>query len=272
MAAAACRAYLQRVSIRENAKAATTARNHPAPWLLASIATFGVVAGATWFGGTVAQRHFMDVAEREYVAGSALAQLEDGTIELQAALEGAMDGTDTLSPDEAEDMVDALDRAFARYLASPVPLDERQRGDYAYTQYREWRNGYVMPAIMALRGGGPLVAPTTGAALRTQGLRENPSAGGPISQLAAATGERQRRTMESAALTYNRTNAVLTTFGLIGILGAMAAGSAAIARAAGRDGHELEAATLAAEEAAAWTFAEADDDAPSAALATPARD
>ncbi|MFN8506274.1 MAG: hypothetical protein U0547_01755 [Dehalococcoidia bacterium] len=259
------------MSVRGNEKTATTARNHPAPWLLASIATFGIVAGATWFGGTVAQRHFMDVAQREYVAGTALAQLANGAIELQAALEGAMDGTDALTPEEAEDMVDALDRAFARYLASPVPLDERQRGDYAYTQYREWRNGYVMPAIAALRGGGPLVAPTMGVALRTQGLRENPSAGGPITQLAAASGERQRQTMERAAVTYNRTNAILTTFGLLGILGAMVAGSAAIARATGRDGHDLDAAAIAAEEAASWTFARADDGA-TAALATPARD
>lgn len=271
MAAVSHRAYLQRVSIRGNDKTATTARNHPTPWLLASIATFGIVAGATWFGGTVAQRHFMDVAEREFLAGTALSQLDDGAIELQAALEGALDGTDPLTPNEAEDMVDALDRAFARYLASPVPLDERQRGDYAYTQYREWRNDYVMPAIAALRGGGPLVAPTTGVVLRTQGLRENPSAGGPISQLAAATGERQRKTMAHAAVTYNRTNAILTTFGLLGILGAMVAGAAAVARAAGRDGHEFDAIPLATEEAATWTFAHADDGA-ARTLSTPARD
>jgi len=258
MTPSACPAYLQAVSAFASGKWAA-GRNHPAPWLLASIATFGIVAGAAWFGGTVAERDFMDVAEREYVAGSALIQLEDGVIELQAALEGALGGTDTLTPDQAEDMVDALDRAFGRYLASPVPPAERQRGDFVYSEYREWRNSYVIPGIAALRGGGPLVAPTAATQMRVQGLQENPGGGGPLSQLAAQTSGRQRRTMADAATTYHRTNIVLTTFGLLGILGAMAAGSIAVARSAA-GGEEGEgdgpgALMLAAGSAAAFDFA-----------------
>ena len=59
--------------------------------------------------------------------------------------------------------------------------------------------------------------------------------------------------------TYHRTNIVLTTFGLLGILGAMAAGSIAVARSAA-GGEEGEgdgpgALMLAAGSAAAFDFA-----------------
>lgn len=205
-------------------------RRSPAPWLLASIATFGLVAGAMWFGGSVAARAFQDVAARELVSGGALIELEGGVSELQTGLADALAGTGTMTAADAEDMVDALDRAFARYLASRVPADERQRGDHVYELYRAWRAEHVIPAIASLRGAGPLGEPTVERSWRLEGRRENPGDGGALTMLAVSTGGRQRETMQSAAVTYNRTNAVLSTLGLLGIMGGLAAGFVAVAR------------------------------------------
>ncbi|MBI2765834.1 MAG: hypothetical protein HYX53_07985 [Chloroflexi bacterium] len=199
-----------------------------APWLLLSLAAFGVVIGGTTAAGTAAQRRYDLALSRHVVARAALQQLSPGVLDLQDALQSSEPG----GSGELGFRLASLDAALGRFDAMPPLPGEASELAAARNAYQTWRAQYALPTIAALRGELRLAPNVTTDGARNSGARQATASVRALQAL-AATDDRVRGAQMAADFErFDRTNAALEGIAALGIAGAMAAGYAAIRRMA----------------------------------------
>jgi hypothetical protein len=203
--------------------------DHPLPWLMASVAVAGLVAGLAPTG-VIATQHDLDNALRtQELSREALRDISVRLPELHSNLTETSEGSRRANTRMLADDLEALDAAWGQYLRMPATGKERDAAGEAWAEYRQWRWEVALPAIEAVEAGAPL-APNGSDGSRPGGMFAHSEAAVAVQELHVLNQKESHAEVASAWREYRLRTGILVGASIAGILVALGAAMASVSR------------------------------------------